>query len=335
MRILVVAPSWIGDTVAAQPLLARLKVAHPGVIIDVLAPAWVAQVLRHMPQVSEVIDSPFGHGQLQLPARRRLARELAARGYDEAVVLPNSWKSALIPFFARIPQRVGYLGEARFGLINRRHRLDETATPQIAERYAQLAQPPGTPLQRPLETPRLSVDESRRLETLAELGLAGDHAPVVFCPGAEFGPAKRWPAEHFAALARQLVARGHSVWLLGSPKDLPIGEQIAAAAGAGCRNLCARSSLSQAIDLLASAVYVVTNDSGLMHVAAALDRPMVALFGSSSPRFTPPLSERADVVWLELECSPCFKRECPLGHFKCLNDLTPERVLGEMEGMLR
>jgi heptosyltransferase-2 len=325
-RILVVAPSWIGDTVAAQPLFMRLHERHPGLQLDVMAPSYVAPVLRRMAEVARVIDNPFGHGERRLGDRWRLARELARARYDEAIVLPNSLKSALVPFFAGIPQRIGFVGEARRGLLNRVHKLDERALPQIAERYAQLAEAPGTPLPRPLPRPRLRVDERARQATLVALGLRETTPAVALCPGAEYGPAKRWPAEYFAQLARQLRRRGYAVCLIGSAKDVPVGAQIAAAARE-CGDLCGRTSLDQAIELLAASQFVVTNDSGLMHVAAALDRPLLALYGSSSPGYTPPLSDRAEVLSLGIDCSPCFKRECPLGHFRCMRDITPEQVL--------
>jgi heptosyltransferase-2 len=326
MKIFVVAPSWIGDTVAAQPLLARLHERHPGLVLDVMAPGWVAPVLHRMPEVREVIANPFPHGQLDLLGRWRLGRQLARDGYDEAIVLPNSWKSALVPFFAGIPARTGFTGEARYGLINNRHRLDDCALPRIVQRYAALAHPPGSAAEEVPE-PRLESTEAVRRATLGSLGLTADAAPVALCPGAEYGPAKRWPAQRYAALARALAERGHAVWLIGSVKDRPVAERIEALAPGACRNLCGTTGLDQAIDLLASAGFVVTNDSGLMHVAAALNRPMVALFGSSSPRFTPPLSGQAEVIWLELECSPCFERECPLGHFRCMLEIEPSRVL--------
>lgn len=333
MKFLVVAPSWIGDMVAAQPMLARLRDRDPDCIVDVLAPSWVAPVVRRMPQVRQVIPNPFGHGELALAARRRLGRELRSTGYDEAIVLPNSWKSALVPFFAGIPRRSGYTGEARYLLLNRRHRLDEKALPRIVQRYAALADAPGMPQVAPPQ-PMLAVNEAQRRTTLTDFGLEQDPTPVAFCPGAEYGPAKRWPAEHFGALAQALAARGHAVWLVGSAKDRGVGDEIARLAPDTCRNLCGSTDLDQAVDLLASAAFVVTNDSGLMHVAAALDRPLLALFGSSSPLFTPPLSAHAEVLWLRLECSPCFKRDCPLGHFRCMLDMRPEQVLERIAGRL-
>jgi heptosyltransferase-2 len=333
-RILIIAPSWIGDTVAAQPLFMRLQQRTPGAIIDVLAPPWVAAVLQAMPEITgEVLDNPFAHGQLRLKERWALARQLKARNYDAAYVLPNSLKSALIPAFAGIPKRVGFTGEARYGLINVRHTLDEQATPLQVERYAVLAEEPHHALLRPLPFPKLSIDVAAQAHTLQSLSLSGSPAPVIFCPGAEFGPAKRWPEKHFAALARSLAEQNIPVWLLGSKKDAAVGEEIVRLSEGAARNLCGVTNLAQAVHLLAIARHVVTNDSGLMHVAAALGTPLTALFGSSSPGYTPPLSDAAQVISLKLDCSPCFKRECPLGHLDCLNKIAPAQVLASLPGV--
>lgn len=333
-KVLIVAPSWIGDTILAQPLFLRLHEKHPGLILDAYAPAWVAPVLERMPEVRRVIPNPFVHGEFNLRDRWRAGRKLGQEGYDASIVLPNSWKSALLPLFAGIPQRIGFLGEARYGLLNLIHRLDEAALPQLAERYTQLAEAPGVLPQRPLPEPRLAVADKAVHATLNELRLACEPAPVVFCPGAEYGSAKRWPAAHFAELARVLAQSGHPVWLVGSGKDAPVGAEIEAQAGTACINLCGRTNLAQAVDLLSCARLVVSNDSGLMHVAAALRRPLVALYGSSSPGYTPPLSRRAAILSLGLECSPCFRRECPLGHFRCMNDLKPAMVLERVKEAL-
>jgi heptosyltransferase-2 len=326
MKILVVAPSWIGDTLLAQPLFARLHARHPGLVLDALAPAWTAPVLARMPEIATVDVAPFAHGDLKLGERRRLGKTLAARGYDRAIVLPNTFKSALVPFFARIPVRTGYVGESRVVLLNDVRRLDAGALPLMAERYAQLGEARDAPVHRPLPSVHLEFDAENRDRAVAALGLDLSRPVAVFCPGAEFGPAKRWPTRHFAALARSLASRGHAVWLMGSPKDAPVADEIAALSGTAAKNICGAVDLASAIDLMSLAAVVVSNDSGLMHVAAGLRRPLVAIYGSSSPNHTPPLAP-ARVAKIEIECSPCFKRECPLGHLRCLNDLRPERVL--------
>jgi heptosyltransferase-2 len=330
-NILVVGPSWIGDTVLAQPLFARLRQKNPDLKLDVLAPAWSRPVLDCMPEVTSVIASPFAHGELRLAERWRLGRELAEARYACAIVLPNSFKSALVPFFADIPLRAGFVGEGRYGLLNVRHKLDRVQLPLMVERFAQLAEKPGVPLPRPLPPPKLVVHPLAVSRALDDLGLSDPVRLAVFCPGAEFGPAKRWPARHFAALAQRLAADGYNIWMVGSIDDFATGDEIAKAAGGHARNLCGKTSLAQAVAILSLADRVVTNDSGLMHIAAALARPTVALFGSSSPEFTPPLSERALVIHHKIECSPCFKRECPLGHFKCMNELEPNEVYERLQ----
>lgn len=327
-RGLIVAPAWIGDAIMAQPLFMRLHERYPGIELCALAPPWVEPVLRRMPEISEVIASPFAHGELAWKKRWRLGRQLGKEGFFAAWVLPNSLKSALVPFFAGIGERVGFTGEARLGLLNRRHRLDRAALPLMVERFAKLAAAPDAELVRPLPLPRLTSSSAQQAKTLKELALSRPAKLAVFCPGAEYGPAKRWPARHFATLAKELAARGYTVWLLGSAKDAPIGAAIAAQAPAAL-NLCGLTGLAEAIDLIALADWVVCNDSGLMHVAAALDRPLAAIYGSSSPQFTPPLSAKAKVLSLNLACSPCFKRECPLGHLDCLEKLLPQLVLAE------
>lgn len=323
VNILVVAPSWIGDTVLSQPLLTLIKQKHPTARIEVLAPDWAAELLTRMAEVDAVLPSPFAHGEFNFWARYALGRRLASADFSHAYVLPNSWKSALVPFFARIPQRIGYHGEARYGLLTERHRLDKALHPQLVQRYAALMGPVPEVLPRPA----LRSSPAQQSAARQALGLPEHGAQVILCPGAEYGPAKRWPAWHFAKLARRMVAPGTPIWLLGSSKDVAIGEQIVQASDGAAVNLCGKTSLAQAIDLIATARAVVTNDSGLMHVAAALDRPLIALYGSSSPLYTPPLSPAAQIVRKDLPCSPCFKRECPLGHLDCLNGLKPDDVI--------
>ena len=330
-KILIIAPAWVGDAVMAQPLFMRLKQRFPDARIDAYAPPWVGSVLRRMPEINAVIDNPFAHGQLRFFDRIKAARFLRAHRYDQAIVLPNSFKSALIPFFARIPLRTGFVGEFRYGLLNDARTLDEFAYPLMVERFALLAEPPGQNLVRPVPHPHLSTRETQQAATLTKLDLNLAQPVIALCPGAEYGPAKRWPAAHFASLGQALQQRGYQVWLIGSNKDQAIGASIEELSEHACHNLCGQTTLDEAVDLLSCATAVVTNDSGLMHVAAALDKPTVALYGSSSPDFTPPLSDKARIVSLNLSCSPCFQRECPLGHLNCLKQLTPERTLAELE----
>ena len=327
-RTLIIAPQWIGDAVMTEPLLRRLHAR--GETLAVGALPWVAPVYRAMPQVSEVIEFPFQHGGLQLKARRSIAGQVGGR-FGTAYVLPNSLKSALLPFLASIPKRVGYLGEARVGLLTHRLKNPKSKPPMVAFYSALSGDKEGLEQDRP----QLRIDPAQVDATLARLGLTRG-AYVVLAPGAEFGPAKRWPTAHFAQLARLL---DRPAVLLGSAKEAPLCEEIASAAPPGrCLNLAGNTSLEEAFAVIAASHAVVSNDSGLMHVAAAFGVPQVALFGSSSPLHTPPLNDRARVLWLKqdpgyqppLDCSPCFERECPLGHTRCLVDLTPQRVLAAL-----
>jgi heptosyltransferase II len=325
LNALIIAPQWIGDAVMTEPLLRRLHARGERLTVGALP--WVAPVYRAMPQVAEVIELPFAHGGLQFKARRSLARQIEGQ-FEVAYVLPNSLKSALVPFLASIPKRVGYLGETRLGLLT--HRLKnppKAQRPPMVAFYSALSGDTDVAADRP----HLVVDGSQVTATLAELGLQRDRYHV-FVPGAEYGPAKRWPVSHFADLAQRLTL---PVVLLGSGKEATLCEAIAAQAEDRCQSLAGRTSLMQAFAVIAGAKNVVSNDTGLMHVAAALGVPQVAIFGSSSPLHTPPLSDVAQVLWLKsdpsyqppLDCAPCFERECPLGHTRCLNDLEASRVL--------
>jgi heptosyltransferase II len=321
---LVIAPQWIGDAVMTEPLLRRLQAR--GERITVGAVPWVAPVYRAMPQVAEVIEFPFAHGGLQFKARRSIAKQVEGR-FDTAYVLPNSLKSALLPFLASIPRRVGYLGEARVGLLTHRLKNPKNKPPMVAFYSALSGEKEGLEGDRP----QLRIAPARVEAALQPFALqAGGY--YVFAPGAEYGPAKRWPPIHFAELAKSLA---HPVVLLGSAKEAPLCAEIAHVAGEGkCLDLSGKTALEQAFALIAASRAMVSNDSGLMHVAAAFGVPQVAVFGSSSPLHTPPLNDKAQVVWLKedaayqppLDCSPCFARECPLGHTRCLVDITPERV---------
>jgi heptosyltransferase-2 len=332
-KILVIGPSWVGDTMLMQPMLLRLKQRHPDSRIDVLAPPWVSSLLQAIPEVNEVIINPFLHGSLQLFARYQFGKKLRSKQYDQAIVLPNSLKSALVPYFAQIPLRTGFVGEMRYGLVNDARKLSKATLPLMVERFAQLAEDAGAEIPRPIANPVLEVTATQRETALKKLNLQLGKPVAVFCPGAEYGPAKRWPIPYFAETAQRLQKHGFAIWLVGSGKDREIADKIISMGNPACRNLCGSTDLDDAIALLSCADLVISNDSGLMHIAAALDRPMLALFGSSSPEFTPPLSPKAEVVKLDLKCSPCFKRECPLGHFNCMMKITPDLVWQKIEQM--
>ncbi|WP_122411313.1 lipopolysaccharide heptosyltransferase II [Pseudomonas viridiflava] len=330
MNILIVGPSWVGDMVMAQTLFQCLKQRHPECQIDVLAPEWSRPLLERMPEVRAALSFPLGHGALELATRRRIGKSLAGR-YDQAILLPNSLKSALVPFFAGIKQRTGWRGEFRYGLLNDVRTLDKERYPLMIERFMALAYHKNAELPRPYPKPSLQIDSATRDAALAKFGLTLDRPVLALCPGAEFGESKRWPAEHYAQVADARIREGWQVWLFGSQKDHPVGETIRENLIPGLReesvNLSGQTSLAEAIDLLSCADSVVSNDSGLMHVAAALNRPLVAVYGSTSPSFTPPLADEVEVVQLGIECSPCFDRTCRFGHYNCMRLLEPGAVI--------
>jgi heptosyltransferase-2 len=322
-----VAPQWIGDAVMSEPLLARL--AARGERVSVAALPWVAPVYRAMPQVGEIIELPFAHGRFDWATRRRIASELRGR-FDVAYVLPNSLKSALIPWLARIPKRVGYAGENRFVLLNRRL-PNPSGRPPMVTFYSALAGEPIPEGERPLLKFATPILDAATRAAGVERG-----AYWAFAPGAEYGPAKCWPAERYAELARALFEmHGLPVLLLGSGKEAALCEQVAAAAPGACRVLAGQTALIDAMALIAAARGVVSNDSGLMHVAAAFGVPQAAVFGSTSPEHTPPLNPRARVLWLkeelQLDCSPCFERTCRFGHTRCLTGVSAQRVRDALE----
>ncbi|MHB1203795.1 MAG: lipopolysaccharide heptosyltransferase II [Acidithiobacillus sp.] len=326
-RLLVIGPAWVGDMVMAQVLLQILRRRWPQLQIDLLAPAASAALGQRMAEVHEVFLLPAGHGQLALKARYKVAQGLRERHHDWAVCLPNSFKSALIPYWAGIPVRTGFRGEGRLLLLNDRRRLDKKKLPRTVDRFVALGLPTRLPQPSRLPPPRLSVDIQEQKEALQRLGLSIPQRPLVaLAPGAEYGPAKRWPTRHWISLAQALIQRGYAVWLFGSPKDAEITQAIAATVPE-VLDLGGRTTLVEAVDLLSLAAITVSNDSGLMHVAGAVGSRVIALYGPTPLTMTPPLSPGATALTLNLPCSPCGKRQCPLKHHRCLEDLSPARVL--------
>ncbi len=322
-RVLVVAPAWLGDMIMSQVIYSSLRQSSEDLLLDVLAPKATLPLVQRMPQVSRGIHMDQTHGQLGFGYRRALGHKLAENEYDQAIVTPNSLKSALVPFFADVPKRTGFLGEYRYYLLNDIKLLDKKRLPLMTDRFMALVDQPGSAMAKP----KLLVDSGNAERFLADNGLKLDRPVIGFCPGAEFGDAKKWPEKHFASLARSVLEKGYQVWIFGSPADAETGRTIANEVGEGCTNLAGKTSLLDAIDLISLCSTVVTNDSGLMHVAAAVGVKVAALYGSTSPGFTPPLIDTAEIISLNLSCSPCFKRDCPLGHKNCLTQLEPAQVL--------
>ncbi|MCG7584496.1 lipopolysaccharide heptosyltransferase II [Photobacterium sp. OFAV2-7] len=334
MKILIIGPSWVGDMVMSQSLYISLKQQHPDASIDVMAPAWCRPILERMPEIDNAIEMPIGHGEFNLKGRYLLGKKLRKAQYTHAYVLPNSAKSALIPLFAGIPSRTGWKGESRYGLLND-IRTNKKDFGLMVERYCALAyqkQDMGdSSCLSAIPQPKLLVDRASQQHCIEHLGLDLTRPIIGMCPGAEFGPAKRWPDKYFAQVASEMIQQGYQVWLFGSNKDQAvtsdIQQQIAPELRQHCANLAGKTQLVEAVDLLASCDIVISNDSGLMHIAAAVGTKIIAVYGSTSPDYTPPLSQQVEIVHTDISCRPCFKRECPYGHLKCLNELPPSRVI--------
>ncbi|MFC0179350.1 lipopolysaccharide heptosyltransferase II [Thorsellia kenyensis] len=352
MRILVIGPSWVGDMMMSQSLYRTLKQTHPNALIDVLAPAWSFPLLSRMPEINQGIEMPLGHGALGIKARRELGKKLRENGYTHAYILPNSFKSALIPWFAKIPTRVGWRGEFRYGLLTDCRKLNKTDFEKMVERYVALAYPSqaiktAKDIPEPILVPKLQVSSSESIAVaeklipkswLTTLKQNPKQLFIGFCPGAEFGPAKRWPDYHYAALAKQLISLGHYIVILGSAKDEAIGEDIIRQLNAeqqeGCINLAGKTSLDEVMCLITALDYVVTNDSGLMHIAAAFDKPLLALYGPTSPNFTPPLSSNAQIIRLIEGFIKIRKTNQAMGYHQSLVDISPKMVMEKIQERL-
>ncbi len=327
-RYLIVGPSWIGDMVMAQSLFITLKQQYPDCVIDVIAPQWSLPILKRMPEVSEGISADVAHGEFSFFKRRQLGISLKAKKYTHAIVIPRSWKAALIPYFADVPVRSGFRGEFRYGLLNDIRTLNKAVLKQTVQRYVAFAAAAESSLAPDVPFPALTIDINNQKLLRASLGLISDRPVVCMMPGAEYGPAKQWPIRYYTKLANALLADGWQVWVLGSEKDAAAGEAIIKDSGKEAVNLCGKTQLIDTVDLLACARKVVSNDSGLMHVAAAVGAEVAVIYGSSTPDYTPPLTsfDKQYIFYLALECSPCFKRVCPLGHTNCLNNISDDDV---------
>jgi heptosyltransferase-2 len=327
-RILVIGPAWVGDMVMADVLFQILK-SQKNCVIDVLAPEWSRPLTERMPSIRASLSMPLGHGEWQWSQRQKIAKTLKDQ-YDKAYVLPNSWKSALIPFLAHVPKRIGWLGEMRFGLLNDWRILSKKNYPRMIDRFAALAYAPKAPLPT-LPMPTLAINPQAVKAAVAQYGLETERPILALCPGAEFGPSKQWPAAYYAEVANHALQQDWQVWLFGSAKDNRAAHTIQTLTRQQCQDLTGKTTLADAVDLMSLASSVITNDSGLMHIAAALQKPLIALYGSSHPGFTPPLSQHAQILRNPIKCSPCFQRTCPLGHHQCMQGLLPKTVIAAFQ----
>lgn len=328
VKSLLVAPAWVGDMVMAHSLIRSLSDRAFPTIIDVLAPPATSSLASRMVEVRKIHTLDVGHGQFGFRQRIDTARSLRDEHYDEAFVLPNSWKSALVPFFAGIRKRVGWIGEMRFGLLNETRSLDKTAFPLMVDRFSVLADLNNNRIEAEAPRPSLEFDPDNQRGLIDRYDL-DERGAVALAPGAEFGPAKKWPASYYADVAKYCLSKGRQVWLLGSKKDSLDCQWIARQAS-GCVDLSGKTSLVDVVDLIALAEYLVCNDSGLMHVSASLKTKTLAIFGSTSEKFTPPLAGNSVVLSKTLACRPCFERVCPLGHLNCLKSISPEEAISRL-----
>ncbi len=332
-KYLIIAPSWVGDMVMSQSLYRYLKICYPDCSIDIAAPKHCAELAKFMPEVNQAHILEFKHGEFGFFVRRKMAKSFKGKGYTHAIILPNSWKSALIPFFSAIKKRTGWHGEERFILLNDRRRLNKKQYPLMIERFCALAIEKKVPLPNVLPYPKFVLKSDQARLVFDRYQLDSSQRIIALCPGAEFGPAKKWPTRYYLELAQYFIKNDYQVLLLGSPKDADSTKEIAVSSkGKNIYDLAGKTSLEDAVYLLSACEHVVSNDSGLMHIACAVDVPVTVIYGSTSDKFTPPLSKKAQSLFIEdLPCRPCFKRTCPFGHMKCMNDLTPDKVIQHFE----
>ena len=337
MKILVVGPSWVGDSVMAQTLYKRIKKELPSSQIDVISPHWSLALLERMPEVCKKIVSPFSHGETKLFERYKLGQGLKKENYDRAIILTNSLKSSLIPYFARIGIRTGWLGEFRYGLINDIRSSKKLKKSLMVEKFAALSLYEENYSIENLTFPELEINFANQRNFLEEFSIDYSNNTIAICPGAEFGPSKRWPAEYYAEIAKFYVNKGWNVLCIGSKNDEDIGIEIGSLnnlrSNESFINLIGKTSLQDAIDILAFTEKVVTNDSGLMHIAAAVKTPLVALYGPSSPEYTPPLISKKKILRKTQGYEKVRYGSNEKGYHQSLLDIKPEEVLDALEAL--
>ena len=330
-KVLIVGPSWVGDMVMSQALYRALKQTNPHTKICVLARSALTPLLERMPEVDDILNSDFGHGELRLSERKQFGINLQDGNFNRAFILPLSFKSALIPWHAKIPNRIGWRGEWRNILLTDCRKLNKKAYPLMVQRFIGLAYPESAQPPDNLFYPKLLPKQPNQDLKLSRTNLSTKQSLLAICPGAEFGKSKQWPAEYFAEVVNRVLKKGWRVWIFGSSNDRSVADLILGKIERdlrdSCTDLVGKTDLSEAIDLLSLVSVVLSNDSGLMHVAAALGKNVIGLYGSTSPDFTPPLSDNKQLISTDIECRPCFERECRFGHLRCLTEIKPERIL--------
>lgn len=332
--ILVVPYMWIGDFVRCHSVAKMLKARYPARPVDVLSTSLCAPIADYMPEVRQAVVVDLPRKRLAFDQHRALARRLEGAGYGTALIMPRTWKAALAPFLAGIPERVGWFGEWRFGLLTDL-RFGERKLPRMIDQCAALTLPKTEPLPSDWPLPELKVPPAEISGWRERLGLADTGGPIVaLAPGA-VGPSKRWPAAAYGELARRLTQQGVSVWVLGGPAEQPLATQIVADAGPKARDLSG-TDLRNAILALRAADVAISNDSGLLHVAAALGTPSIGIFGPTSAWHWAPLNPLAAVMQrpTQLDCQPCHKPTCRMRHHLCMRDISAEQVLAATQAAL-
>ena len=330
--ILIVPYLWIGDFVRCHSVVKLLRQRFPDRPVDMLASTLCAPLTDYMPGLRKAVVADLPRSRLALGQQKALAERLRREGYGTALIMPRTWKACLAPYFAGVPERTGFVGEARFFLLNDL-RYGEKKLPRMVDRCGALALPPDATLPADWPLPELKVSREETKAWRQKRGLGGDDRPVVaLAPGA-VGPAKRWPKDYYAAVARKLLDEGFAVWILGGPGEKTLAADIVEDTQA--RDLTG-SDLREAVLALACATAAVSNDSGLLHVAAALGTSAIGIFGPTNPWHWAPLNPLAATMETatKLDCRPCHKPVCRLVHHRCMRDIAPEEVISTVQKTL-
>jgi len=336
-KIIIRSTNWVGDAVLTTPAVRAIRENFPEARIALLAKPWVAPVFHNNPHLDKILvyESEGRHrGWL---GKARLVRELRRQRFQLAVLFQNAFEAAFLVYMAGVPIRIGYDSDCRGALLTRRIPVDQDRVgSHHIEYYLGILQGASLrPGDRKLTLELSDIERARAEEILKENQISPSRPLVVINPGATFGSSKRWPLERYAALGDRIrAAWGAQIVILGGPGERTVGRQISALMNRGCINLCGRTSLREAAALIEKCELFVTNDSGLMHVAAAFDIPLIAIFGSTDPAATGPTNPRSRIVQVPASCSPCLKRECPEDH-RCMNEISVDQVYEAVENVLR